>query len=71
MKFEFCKNEGLVSFFYISIFELFHNYIQTSQPFDKLVNLKTATDWFDLNKSTIAEYENITEKAERYKEDQE
>lgn len=37
-------------------------------PFDKLVNLKTATDWFDLNKSTISEYENMTEKVERYKE---
>lgn len=40
-------------------------------PFDKLVNLKTAIDWFDLNKSTIAEYENMTDKVERYKEDQE
>lgn len=36
-------------------------------PFDKLVNLKTATDWFDLNKSTISEYENMSEKVERYK----
>ena len=36
-------------------------------PLDKLVTLKASTDWFDLNKSTIAEYENMADKVERYK----
>ena len=36
------------------------------QPFDKLINLKTATDWFDFDKSDIKEYETMAEKVQMY-----
>lgn len=37
------------------------------KPFDKLVNLKNANNWFDFDKSDIAEYENLAEKVQDYK----
>ena len=37
------------------------------KPFDKLVNLKNVNDWFDFDKSDIAEYENLAEKVQDYK----
>lgn len=37
------------------------------KPFDKLVNLKNADNWFDFDKSDIAEYENLAEKVQDYK----
>ena len=40
------------------------------KPFDKLVNLKNANNWFDFDKSDIAEYENLAEKVQDYKIDE-
>lgn len=37
------------------------------KPFDKLVNLKNASTWFDFNKSYIKEYETMAEKVQMYK----
>ena len=37
------------------------------KPFDKLINLKNASTWFDFDKSDIKEYKNRTDKVERYK----
>lgn len=41
------------------------------KPFDKLVNLKNADNWFDFDKSDIAEYENLAEKVQDYKIEEE
>lgn len=37
------------------------------KPFDKLVNLKSASSWFDFQKEDIKEYENLAEKVQMYK----
>ena len=37
------------------------------KPFDKLVNLKNASTWFDFDKSDIKEYETMAEKVQMYK----
>ena len=37
------------------------------KPFDKLVNLKSASTWFDFDKSDIKEYETMAEKLQMYK----
>lgn len=39
------------------------------KPFDKLVNLKSASSWFDFQKEDIKEYENLAEKIQMYKID--
>ena len=39
------------------------------KPFDKLVNLKNASTWFDFDKSDIKEYETMAEKVQMYKID--
>ena len=39
------------------------------KPFDKLVNLKSASTWFDFDKSDIKEYETMAEKVQMYKVD--
>lgn len=39
------------------------------KPFDKLVNLKNASTWFDFDKSDIKEYETMAEKVQMYKVD--
>ena len=39
------------------------------KPFDKLVNLKSASSWFDFQKEDIKEYENLAEKVQMYKID--
>lgn len=37
------------------------------KPFDKLVNLKSASTWFNFDKSDIKEYEAMAEKVQMYK----
>lgn len=37
------------------------------KPFDKLVNLKSVSTWFDFDKSDIKEYETMAEKVQMYK----
>lgn len=39
------------------------------KPFDKLINLKNASTWFDFDKSDIKEYETMAEKVQMYKID--
>lgn len=41
------------------------------KPFNKLVNLKNASTWFDFDKSDIKEYETMAEKVQMYKMEQE
>ncbi len=41
------------------------------KPFDKLVNLKSASSWFDFQKEDIKEYENLAEKVQMYKTERE
>lgn len=41
------------------------------KPFDKLVNLKNASTWFDFDKSDIKEYETMAEKLQMYKVERE
>lgn len=41
------------------------------KPFDKLVNLKNASTWFDFDKSDIKEYETMAEKVQMYKVERE
>lgn len=41
------------------------------KPFDKLVNLQNAENWFDFDKSDIKEYETMAEKVQMYKMDRE
>ena len=41
------------------------------KPFDKLLNLKNASTWFDFDKSDIKEYETMTEKVQMYKVERE
>lgn len=37
------------------------------KPFDKLVNLKNASTWFDFDKSAVKKYETMAEKVQMYK----
>ena len=37
------------------------------KPFDKLINFKNASTWFDFDKSDIKEYETMAEKVQMYK----
>ena len=41
------------------------------KPFDKLVNLKSASSWFDFQKEDIKEYENLAEKVQMYNKEYE
>ena len=41
------------------------------KPFDKLVNFKNASTWFDFDKSDIKEYETMAEKVQMYKVERE
>lgn len=41
------------------------------KPFDKLINLKNASTWFDFYKSDIEEYETMAEKVQMYKVERE
>lgn len=41
------------------------------KPFDKLINLKNASTWFDFYKSDIEEYETMAEKVRMYKVERE